>query len=234
MQNPKRTSYCSAIRSEATYRHSYPGPYFSSDKEQQNPKVIVIESPKRRLSNTSLTSHDSGVGFSKSDYYEIQKAKKAQRVQCPPHIIVLHKGKLISHTTANNLKNYDEYEANIIVAAATASKRNRREIAVIQKRQTLMSIENNYHNEEENLRQFNYTKNISAPNLPTTRTQIIGQQKEKRWTKNLTLSKKPSFTSKSKLVKSVSISIKKFIGNCKEKKRRSELIQQIHEPPKFF
>ena len=244
MQNPKRTSYCSAIRSEMVFRHSYPGTYkpLSSDKERiQKPQVD--DEKFRRLSNTSntsLSSHDSGVGFSKADY-EIQRAVRAQRVLQRPHIIVLHKGRPISHSTINTLYNHDEFEANIVVAAATASKRNRREISVMNKRQTIISIGNNYYDNTENLRQFGHLKNNSAPNLyQTTQTitkkaqKIRGEEQKEnneiqgQIPKNLFMPKNKS------LFRSVSLSIKKLMGVDNEKKRRSQLIKQIRHQPKFF
>ncbi|RIA86571.1 hypothetical protein C1645_779443 [Glomus cerebriforme] len=235
MQNPKRASYCSTIRSEMVFRHSYPGTYnpIPSNKEPiQKPQVNVEKI--RRLSNTSLSSHDSGVGFTKTDY-EIQRAIRAQRVQ-RPHIIVLHKGKPISNT----LNNHDEFEANIVVAAATASKRNRREISVMQKRQTIISTGNDYDDNMENFKQFSRLKNNSAPNLyQTTQTTMKIQNKSQEQKKNKEiksqLPKIPLFMPKYKsLFKSVSLSIKKLIGIDEEKKRHSQLIKQIHHQPKFF
>jgi len=234
MQNSKCASYCSAIRSEMVFRHSFPGTYNppSSDKERiQKPQVDVEKI--RRLSNTSLSSHDSGVGFFKADY-EIQKAMRAQRVQ-RPHIILLHKGRPVSHSVVNTLDNHDEFEANIVVAAATASKRHRREISIMHKRQTIVSVGDNYYNNAEHFRQFNN----SAPNLYQTtqmiskKTRKIGQDENKEI--KYKIPKNPLFMPKHKLLfRSVSLSIKKFVGINKEKKRQSQLIQQIHHQPKFF
>ncbi|RGB39061.1 hypothetical protein C1646_664902 [Rhizophagus diaphanus] len=243
MQNSKHFSFCPAIRSEMTFRYSYPGTYtpFSSDKERiQKPQVDVEKI--RRISNTSLSSNDSGVGFSKADY-EIQRALKAQRILQRPHIIVLHKGRPISHSTVKNLNNnHDEFEANIVVAAATASKRNRREISVMQKRQTIVSVGTLY-DKSESLGQFNRLKNNSAPNLYqhtqtiTEKTRAILQEKQKKENKEIKdhLPKNSSFMPKPKLLfRSVSLSIKKLMGVDKEKKRRSQLIKQIRHQPKFL
>jgi hypothetical protein len=247
MQNSKHASYCLSIptiRSEMVFRHSYPGNYPpSSDKEQIQKSQVDVEKLKRHPSNTSLSSHDSGVGFSKADY-EIQRAIKAQRVQ-RPHIIVLHKGKPVSHTNNNNYNNNnynnnnnnlvdnDEFEANIVVAAATASKRHRRDV---QKRQTMISIGNNY---TESLKRLSLLKNNSAPNLHQTilhkNIQHLKEQKENEEIKeNREIKDESLKKQKSKLFKTVSISIKKFVGANKERRRQSLLIQQIHEQPRFF
>jgi hypothetical protein len=245
MQNSKHFSYCPAIRSEKVLRHSYPGTYnpFSFDKERiQKPQVDEKIRRLSNTSNTSLSSHDSGVGFSKADY-EIQRAIRAQRVLQRPHIIVLHKGRPVSHSTAKNLNNHEEFEANIVVAAATASKRNRREISVMHKRQTIVSVGNNYYDKAESLGQFSRLKNNSAPNLyrPTQtifeKAQKMSQEEKKKENKEIKgqIPKNNSFMPKPKLLlRSVSLSIKKLMGVDKEKKRRSQLIKQIHHQPKFL
>ncbi|GBC06038.1 hypothetical protein RclHR1_06580010 [Rhizophagus clarus] len=238
MQNSKRFSYCPAIRSKMVHRHSYPGS--SSDKERIQKLQVDVENFRRlsNTSNTSLSSHDSGVGLSKADY-EIQRALRAQRVLQRPHIIVLHKGRPVSHSAVKNLNNHEEFEANIVVAAATASKRNRREISVMHKRQTIFSVGNNYNN-AENLGRL---KNNSAPNLYQStqpfveKVQKISQEevkKEKKDNKEVKdqIPKNSSFMPKPKLLfRSVSLSIKKLMGIDKEKKRRSQLIKHIHLQP---
>ncbi|CAG8624821.1 3394_t:CDS:2 [Racocetra fulgida] len=122
-----------SINSEMRFRHySYPGailttqgPFDLNVEEMLSKPVIHI----RRTSNDSIASNDSGVGFMKADY-EIQKAIRAQRVQ-RPHIIVLQKGKLL-------YQNHEDADANLVLNAAIASKKHRREIAVMQKRTTLI------------------------------------------------------------------------------------------------
>ncbi|CAI2162415.1 7457_t:CDS:1 [Funneliformis geosporum] len=245
MQNQKRASYCPAVRSELNFRNSYPGTFnanrlslniFSNKKPQVDEKIKVNY---RRLSNTSNTSNtsdtsntslsslDSGVGFSKADY-EIQRALRAQRVQ-RPHIIVLHKGKPISNSK-KNFNNYDEFEANLVVAAATASKRNRREISVMQKRQTIdFSADITSAGKLDHLQGF---KSCSAPNLTIMESpQKICQDEE--LVKVVKQDKKPkrhSIMPKHKLsFKALSLTIKKFMGIKTETKKRSQLIQQIRE-----
>ncbi|CAG8801136.1 22516_t:CDS:1, partial [Dentiscutata erythropus] len=101
------------------------GPFDLNIEEMSSKPLLHI----RRTSNDSITSNDSGVGFMKADY-EIQRAIRAQRVQ-RPHIIVLHKGKHI-------YQNHEDADANLVLNAAIASKKHRREIAVMQKRATLI------------------------------------------------------------------------------------------------
>ncbi|CAG8566170.1 11305_t:CDS:1, partial [Acaulospora morrowiae] len=62
--------------------------------------------------------------------YEIQRAIRAQRVQ-RPRIIVLHKGKPV-------YQNHEEADANLVLKAAVASRRHRREIAVMQQRSSFI------------------------------------------------------------------------------------------------
>lgn len=120
----ERNSLCSV-----SVRHSYPGAiHIVTNNKPLNidgfPKKKLGGHP-RRISNDSISSNDSGIGFTKEEG-EIQRAKRAQRVQ-RPHIIVLHKGKPIHHQNG-------DADSNLILKAATATKRNRREIAVMQPR----------------------------------------------------------------------------------------------------
>lgn len=236
MQKQRPASYCPAARSEMKFRNSYPGNYNAKRLSLNilcnlKPQVDVekIKLNYRRLSNTSktsLSSLDSGVGFSKVDY-EIQRALRAQRVQ-RPHIIVLHKGKPIS----KNLDNYDEFEANIVVAAATASKRNRREISVMQNRRTIDFSAN--ISSVGKLDHLQGLKSSSAPNLTIIKppSKIFQGQEEERENK-VKEEKKPkrySIMPKHKLTfKALSVTIKKFMGIKTETKKRSQLIQQIRE-----
>ncbi|RIB12865.1 hypothetical protein C2G38_1781456 [Gigaspora rosea] len=159
----QRRSKVNSVNSEMIFRHySYPGailttlgPFDLNIEEMPSKPVIHI----RRTSNDSIASNDSGVGFMKADY-EIQRAIRAQRVQ-RPHIIVLHKGKHI-------YQNHDDADANLVLKAAIASKKHRREIAVMQKRATLIL-------DQENLKEtaFIEQENDNTNNAETTMNLIM-------------------------------------------------------------
>ncbi|CAG8445679.1 11029_t:CDS:2 [Acaulospora colombiana] len=121
--------FCSAASSELVFRRSYLGPLLTT---KESTAVDLKESPlksvhSRRISSDSMLSNDSGIGFIDADY-EIQRAIRAQRVQ-RPRIIVLHKGRPVC-------QNHKDNDANLVLKAAMASRRHRREVAVMQQRNT--------------------------------------------------------------------------------------------------
>jgi len=125
--------------SENVFRYSYPNS--RPDILHTKFDIPIKKSTIKRLSNKSVDSQDSGIGLSKADY-EIRRAIKAQIIIERPQIIVIHKGRPIM-TSRNNYNNSNsedlDADAHMIISAATASKIHRREIAVMQKRNTIIS-----------------------------------------------------------------------------------------------
>ncbi|CAG8437832.1 7779_t:CDS:2 [Diversispora eburnea] len=145
-----RNSFCSV---SSPIRYSYPRTI--NTVVVVNRKSVTIDLKKklgshtRRISNDSISSNDSGIGLPKEEY-EIRRAVKAQRVSSVqrPHIILMHKGKPV------NNQNNEDADSNLILKAAIASKRHRREIAVMQQR-------NSFYNEERDI--ISHTKQESNP-----------------------------------------------------------------------
>ncbi|RHZ83177.1 hypothetical protein Glove_99g337 [Diversispora epigaea] len=139
-----RNSLCSI---SSPVRYSYPGIVHTV----VNKKSVAIDLKKklgnhtRRISNDSISSNDSGIGLTKEEY-EIRRAVRAQVQR--PHIILLHKGKPVYN------QNNEDADSNLILKAAIASKRHRREIAVMQQR-------NSFYSEERDI--ISYTKPESNP-----------------------------------------------------------------------